>query len=270
MPLFTFVSGYFCEMSSRTTKEKVKSILLVYICGQIFYYFFNSIILGKSSDFVELLSPQWTLWYLLSLTFWYIIYDFIGDKKKWLIFSTIIALYIGFDKSVGAYVSSSRTFFFLPFFILGTMFKKDYISILKKNSIKLFLSSGIIILILFFISNYVRVESLFEYTYYTAYFEKEFIPLLLRIYHYIGATVLGMTIIILVSNKKTLLSKIGSYSLCMYLCHGAVIKLIHKYQLLPYTNKINTIISEIIIVLITIVISIIYYEMLKPKLINRK
>ena len=257
-------------MSSRTTKEKVKSILLVYICGQIFYYFFNSIIFGKSSDFVELLSPQWTLWYLLSLTFWYIIYDFIGDKKKWLIFSTIIALYIGFDKSVGAYVSSSRTFFFLPFFILGTMFKKDYISILKKNSIKLFLSSGIIILILFFISNYVRVESLFEYTYYTAYFEKEFIPLLLRIYHYIGATVLGMTIIILVSNKKTLLSKIGSYSLCMYLCHGAVIKLIHKYQLLPYTNKINTIISEIIIVLITIVISIIYYEMLKPKLINRK
>ena len=38
MPLFTFISGYFSEKSSRSTQEKVSSIFKIYVGMQIFYF----------------------------------------------------------------------------------------------------------------------------------------------------------------------------------------------------------------------------------------
>lgn len=146
MPMFAFVSGYFSKISKRSTKERVIDTTKLYLSAQIFYTFFNFLILKKSSVRLELLMPQWTLWYLLSMIFWYIISDYILDYKKWLMGSVCLSLIIGLDGSIGTIASVSRTVFFLPFFIIGRTFKEDYIEKLKKHKSK-FVILTIVVLI---------------------------------------------------------------------------------------------------------------------------
>ena len=123
MPMFAFISGYFYENSSRSIKEMITKTIFLYVFFQIFYYFFDKFLFKSTSIDIELFYPQWTLWYLLTLSCLYVICSFISNKKLWLICSLIISLIIGYDTSVGTHISLARTFFFLPIFILVMNFK---------------------------------------------------------------------------------------------------------------------------------------------------
>jgi len=267
MPMFTFISGYFNAKSSRTTQEKVSNIFIIYICTQTFYFLLGKL-LGDSGTRLEFLTPQWTLWYFLSLMLWYIISDFIKNKKKWFIISILVSLYIGFDYSVGSYVSTSRTFFFLPFFIAGMVFNEKILEKIYKNKLFLLIGSIILLGVLYLLSDYTPVELLFEYTRYTSYFDSPIYPLFIRAFHYIAAFTIGSFIITIMPNKKTPLSFIGQNSIVMYICHTAVIKILYKYDITSYTNVYRLVLSELIILLSTITITLIYHKIKKHTYFN--
>ncbi len=253
MPVFTFVSGYFSKRSKRTTIQKVKHIFTIYVLAQILYVAYYNYILHGELDFT-LLATQWTFWYLLSLTAWYIISDYIKNEKLWLIGSIIFSLVIGFDTSVGSNGSFSRTFFFLPFFIAGMMFKREYIETIKKYRNYLLTGSIIILIILYFLQNYIPVDLLFEYTNYEHFIDLGLFPLFCRAFHYIGAFLLGGFLISIIPQKRTPLSSLGKMSLYMYLFHGTVAN-----TMLPYLNfntLFSCILSCVTIILICIIISI--------------
>ena len=255
MPLFTFVSGYFCTKSKRTTQEKVIKIFKIYLCVQIFYYLLNRFVFSSSLT-LEFFTPQWTMWYLLSLIFWYILSDYIKDKKKWLILSLIVSLAIGFDDSVGSYASVSRTFFFLPYFVVGMMFKKEYLEKLKKYRIHLLLSSIVVLFVLYLLKDQTMLELLFEYTKYEFYYDNRLFPFFIRIFHYVGSFVLGGLILSYTPSKVTKLHTIGQYSLIMYIFHGAVIKLIYITPLVNYSTPFRVVLSEITILLVLFIITL--------------
>ena len=259
MPLFTFVSGYFCTKSKRTTQEKVIKIFKIYLGVQIFYYLLNRFIF-KSSLTLEFFTPQWTMWYLLSLIFWYILSDYIKDKKKWLILSLIVSLAIGFDNSVGSYASVSRTFFFLPYFVAGMMFKKEYLEKLKKYRIHLLLSSIVVLFVLYLLKDETMLELLFEYTKYEFYYDNRLFPFFIRIFHYIGSFILGGLILSYIPSKATKLHTIGQNSLIMYVCHGAVIKLLYITPLVNYSTPFRVVLSEITILLVLFIITLGYVK----------
>lgn len=253
MPVFTFVSGYFSKRSKRTTVQKVKHIFTIYVLAQILYVAYYNYILHGELDFT-LLATQWTFWYLLSLTAWYIISDYIKNEKLWLIGSIIFSLIIGFDTSVGSNGSFSRTFFFLPFFIAGMMFKREYIETIKKYRNYLLIGSIIILIILYFLQNYIPVDLLFEYTNYEHFIDLGLFPLFCRAFHYIGAFLIGGFLISIIPQKITSLSSLGKMSLYMYLFHGTVAN-----TMLPYLNfntLFSCILSCVTVVLICIIISI--------------
>ncbi len=253
MPVFTFVSGYFSKRSKRTTTQKVKHIFTIYVLAQILYVAYYNYILHGELDFT-LLATQWTFWYLLSLTAWYIISDYIKNEKLWFIGSIIFSLVIGFDTSVGSNGSFSRTFFFLPFFIAGMMFKREYIETIKKYRNYLLTGSIIILIILYFLQNYIPVDLLFEYTNYEHFIDLGLFPLFCRAFHYIGAFLLGGFLISIIPQKRTPLSSLGKMSLYMYLFHGTVAN-----TMLPYLNfntLFSCILSCVTVVLICIIISI--------------
>ena len=253
MPVFTFVSGYFSKRSKRTTIQKVKHIFTIYVLAQILYVAYYNYILHGELDFT-LLATQWTFWYLLSLTAWYIISDYIKNEKLWFIGSIIFSLIIGFDTSVGSNGSFSRTFFFLPFFIAGMMFKREYIETIKKYRNYLLTGSIIILIILYFLQNYIPVDLLFEYTNYEHFIDLGLFPLFCRAFHYIGAFLLGGFLISIIPQKRTPLSSLGKMSLYMYLFHGTVAN-----TMLPYLNfntLFSCILSCVTVVLICIIISI--------------
>lgn len=270
MLLFTFISGYFCKKSKRTTKEKVIDTVRIYLFAQLFYYFFNLIILKKPNTNFELLRPNWTLWYLFALIFWYIISDYIHNYKRSFILSMLLSLILGFDGTVGSLASASRIFFFLPFFIAGLAFDKDaFLNKLKEYKIHIYALTGITFYILFLISDITTVELLFEYTNYTFYGDSSSYPLLIRAFHYIGGLIVCSFILIVCSSKKSLLTWIGKNSLILYVSHAAVIQILTIKPILKYSNIFETIISEAFILLIVIFITYLYTK-LKSLLLRLK
>lgn len=259
MPLFTFVSGYFCNKSQRTTQEKVLSTIKIYLGVQVFYFLLNKIIF-HSSDKFELFLPQWTMWYLLSLTFWYILSDYIKNKKKWFIISILVSLAIGFDNGIGSYASISRTFFFLPYFIAGMIFKKEYVEKLKKYRVHSLVSSVAVLLVLYLLKDATILELLFEYSKYSFYYDNLMFPFFIRIFHYIGSFILGSLILIFTPSNSTKLHIIGENSLIMYICHGAIIKLICLTPVVNYSTPIKVVLSEILILLVLIFITLSYVK----------
>lgn len=259
MPLFTFVSGYFCTKSKRTTQEKVIKIFKIYLGVQIFYFLLNKFVFSSSLT-LEFFTPQWTMWYLLSLIFWYILSDYIKDKKKWLILSLIVSLAIGFDDSVGSYASVSRTFFFLPYFVAGMMFKKEYLEKLKNYRIHLLLSSIVVLFVLYLLKDGTMLELLFEYTKYGFYYDNRLFPFFIRIFHYIGSFILGGLILSFIPSKATKLHTIGQNSLIMYICHGAVIKLLYITPLVNCSTPFRVVLSEITILLVLFIITLGYVK----------
>lgn len=263
MPLFAFISGYFSEKSKRSTQEKVINILKIYVGAQIFYFILNRYIFGESSFKLKLFSPSWTMWYFISLMSWYIISDFIKDKKKWFIFSIIASLLIGLDSSVDGHVSISRTFFFLPIFIAGMSFSNGKLEKLQKNRFTLGILSILILIILYILKDSTPLELFFEYDKYTSFFDSAYYPAAMRIFHYIGAFTIGAFIISIAPKTKTYLSKIGEFSIVMYLSHAAVIKLLYKTALIKYNTTLEVLISEILILVTVIVLTLIYAKFKK-------
>ena len=264
MPMFTFVSGYFSKLSKRTTVEKAASTFKLYFFAQLAYIIFYRYILRSNGYKFEFMYPQWTLWYLLSLTCWYILGDYVKDKKKWLIFAIILSLIAGFDNSIGSLGSMERTIFYFPFFIAGMSFDKKYIEVLKKNRIKLLISSIIVLILLYIFSKYIKLEFLFELFSYSAANDDVLLPpFLTRIFHYLGAFIIGSFILTLVPNIKTYLSALGRNSLILYLSHAAICNILIGIGITKYNNLIELILSEIVIVCITIITADIFLKLKK-------
>lgn len=267
MPMFAFVSGYFSKISKRSTKERVIDTTKLYLSAQIFYTFFNFLILKKSSVRLELLMPQWTLWYLLSMIFWYIISDYILDYKKWLMGSVCLSLIIGLDGSIGTIASVSRTVFFLPFFIIGRTFKEDYIEKLKKHKSKFVILTIVVLISLIKLSDETPIELLFEYTNYTWYFEKPWFPMFIRVFHYISSIIIGGFILTVIPIKITNITILGKNSLIMYISHSGIVQLLLDFDIIKYNSLFSIIISTIIVILTVIIFTLIIVNV---RLIKRK
>lgn len=267
MPMFAFVSGYFSKISKRSTKERVIDTTKLYLSAQIFYTFFNFLILKKSSVRLELLMPQWTLWYLLSMIFWYIISDYILDYKKWLMGSVCLSLIIGLDGSIGTIASVSRTVFFLPFFIIGRTFKEDYIEKLKKHKSKFVILTIVVLISLIKLSDETPIELLFEYTNYTWYFEKPWFPMFIRMFHYISSIIIGGFILTVIPIKITNITILGKNSLIMYISHSGIVQLLLHFNIIKYNSLFSIVISTIIVILTVIIFTLIIVNV---RLIKRK
>ena len=134
------------------------------------------------------------------------------------------------------------------------MFKREYIETIKKYRNYLLTGSIIILIILYFLQNYIPVDLLFEYTNYEHFIDLGLFPLFCRAFHYIGAFLIGGFLLSIIPQKRTPLSSLGKMSLYMYLFHGTVAN-----TMLPYLNfntLFSCILSCVTVVLICIIISI--------------
>ena len=261
MPLFTFISGYFCKKSTRTTQAKVIDILKIYISAEIFYLLFELIILKRDVN-IDLLRPKWTLWYLFALIFWYIISDYLHNYKKALIISIFLSLIIGFDTTFSSYASSSRIVFFLPFFIGGLLFEKNkFIEKFAKHKSLIGVSVLVVLAVLYVIRDITSVDLLFEYSNYTFFTSEPWYHFFVRIFHYIGGFLICTFMLLVFPSKKTSLSWIGQNSLILYVSHAAVIYLLTLTPVLRYNNIIELIVSESIIVSVLILLTYLYTKL---------
>ena len=270
MPLFMFISGYFAKFN-------LKKIFLYTFIPYLVFQLITSLISFKfestTSFFSFILTPRWTLWYLLSLFIWKLSVFFLEKLKRSLpiilIISLIIGLLIGFLSFDGYILSISRTIAFYPFFVLGYYFKHinfTYIGFFKKPYIKIIFAFVSILGIAMFFVFFKNISRASLYNSYM-YNQIDGYSILTRLYTYVVGIVSIITLIIIVPNKNTFLTKIGAHSFAIYILHAFIVLLLRTFLYSLNINPILLIITSLLLTVIIIIICIIIDICIK-KLIN--
>jgi len=242
MPLFIYVSGYFSKNFDKCRRNAIKDLLVPYIVFNIIWY------LSVGNYKFPLYNAGWTLWYLISLFFFrFFLVDII--KVKWvLILSIILGLLIGFVNKYNNFLSFTRTFAFLPFFLLG--YYSNNLTVNKiKNYYKIISILGLISIgtFAFIVSKYEVINYRFLYMFqsYGSFGLGAVQGVLLRILFYILAILISVFLINLVPNKKLKFSEIGTDTMLIYLGHIYIIKFLNKH--VPVFNWAITDLSILIV-----------------------
>lgn len=132
MPLFIFLSGYFARFNRR---KILSSLIVPYFVFQTLY-----LCLATKTFSFQYTTPYIHLWYLLALTFYYLLILFfdISNKNRIgiIVVAFVLSLLVGFESTIGYYFSLSRFMVFLPYFLCGYYSSKNDWLNNKLNSLR--------------------------------------------------------------------------------------------------------------------------------------
>ena len=137
MPLFILVSGYFSKKKRPINfmAGGYKRLIIIYFVFNTAYIILDIATTGLS--FNRLLTPSFSLWYILCLIYWRLVLQAL--PQKWLDNPTLViaasfllSLLVGFIP-IGGEMSFQRAIAFWPFFIVGYYLRQyDYIQKIRR------------------------------------------------------------------------------------------------------------------------------------------
>lgn len=122
MPVFIFLSGFFAKHSS---SKIVFHFIYPYLLFQMLYLLYHNLVLYPDApELYQFTTPYWALWYLLAMIFYYMLIPLLNQQKIWqcasvFLLSVAASILAGFDNEIGFFLTLSRFFTFLPYFVLG-------------------------------------------------------------------------------------------------------------------------------------------------------
>lgn len=227
MPLFILLSGYFSNVNSSNYKKGCLRILETYIVFQLL-----RTAIEYPHDFIKkLFYPRTAMWYLLSLFYWkvslLILPKQLYHKKGFLLAgSLLLSLFAGFFQ-LTTLMSFQRTFYFLPFFMLGFCLRKTNI----KKYFQSFSSFVCIMLIVsLLLSLYIINDSIYMHF---AGFEiySSLIGAGKRVL-YVTISLVLCLIMMKILKQNMRMADIGKESLYIYIYHSFI-----AFYLLPFLCK---------------------------------
>lgn len=257
MPVFIFLFGYNVKFSP---KKIIFRWFIPYLIFQSAYILFSKYALKIDTKF-QYTTPFWLLWYMLACIFYQLILPLINTDSKRkqaliLTLSFVIALVVGFEESIGYYLSLSRIFVFMPWFLLGYYFKKngtsDVISSRKKLKISLLISAVVIIVLSAVFLYYSKINNGLLYG--SLPYSKCNGTITLRAAIFLIAfsilTFLFIGLKGFLNKRLFLITNIGQNTLPVFLLHGFIIKALPVYfpDLLQY--PLITLLLSFVILLI--------------------
>ena len=120
MPALILLSGYFsrANTSTKTIRATVQLIVL-WILWEGIWAAIDFAASDRTPGKSFLVSPSWTLWFLVTLVTMRIVLPYIAQLRHPLIVSIAIALFGGAVPVINTEFSAARTLTFLPFFVAG-------------------------------------------------------------------------------------------------------------------------------------------------------
>jgi fucose 4-O-acetylase-like acetyltransferase len=271
MPLFVLVSGYLT-----TIKNDISVFwrgilnILVPLCVFQSVNIICIIILGGKIGIDMLFIPYWTLWYLLSLIFWRIMFQFspnslLKNMHLYILITLIVAVFSGLLPN-GRVLSIQRTLNFYPFFLCGYyMNQKGMIQLVISKykpfvvTSSVFIGGSILALILlnlYPIDNMLLLRGADHYGF-------SLFPA--KIYLLTCSFLLSIifcNLFYLILNNCKVLSVVGRDSLFFYLYHGIII----KFAIKPIISHFGLPQSLPFMMLYCLIIIVMLYLMSKVKL----
>lgn len=118
MPAMIALSGLFSkpEVTPKAIASTVQ-LLVVWLAWEGIWALLRGLVEGKQLSQSFLVSPAWTLWFLVTLATMRILLPFIARFKHPLLLATALALIAPLLPAIGVNFSAARTLAFLPFFV---------------------------------------------------------------------------------------------------------------------------------------------------------
>lgn len=232
MPLFAFISGYFSKSQDRNKLNKnVLKLFETFLIIQIAWFILPGIINNTFSP-IDLITPYWTLWYLVSLCCWKLLsFLFVSrlSKVQFFVLSVFLSFAIGFIPDGSAIFAISRTLVFFPFFLVGVYStEKDIISIRSKAKWSSFVFLFFVLIACYFsISRFNSMQKLLYGSYPYIYIGNAFLASFMRIMTLLLAFAMIYCFVNIIPDIKGMHTK-GKNVLLYYIYHGPLLVLIHK------------------------------------------
>lgn len=240
MPLFIFISGYFTKIKSdiKAFWSGLLPILVVLLIFHFINVFILCVIQGHNFGLKHLVTPYWTLWYLLSLLFWKIMLQYspkalLNSPYVFIVIAIVISIFCGLMPN-GRVFSIQRTLNFFPFFLFGYYVKQG---IFKKRLWPNWMSWTIICVVIgLIVSETTPFESAKLLLRGADHYNIHYIPS--KIYYLFRSFALIMSIFNVMFDNK-FLSYIGRDTMVYYLYHGLVIKFLLQPIVVYYHAPTN-------------------------------
>lgn len=139
IPAFAFLSGHLSseQLDAKALRGMAGSVLLPLIIFQILYCAFDVFVRGQPFKSEWLYTPNWILWFLLSLLFWRLLLPLVMRFRAPLLEVIAFALVAGAVSFIGYPLSLSRTLVFFPFFVAGHLLLREQFTQTPRRSLRL-------------------------------------------------------------------------------------------------------------------------------------
>lgn len=222
MPAFIFISGYF---SKRTLSlgALFRKLVIPYVIYEVMYYSVYITIIHKPTE-LYLMYPKFSLWYIQALFFWRLLTPLVKKLPHYMIISVTAGLLIGCLGLPGNLLSIPRTLVFFPFFLAGTNFRRETLTLLRcrKNQIIALLAIATFTCYLI-LDDFHKTLSpkIFYGRYNYNYLEQTFAEgILCRLICYGIGFAMAIAVMLLIPERQNRLSYIGTRTMAVYLFHG--------------------------------------------------
>ena len=273
MPLFILVSGYFAK---NATLKKTLNFVLLYLIFQPFYQMILVVLEQRKFD-IDLQIPYYHMWYLVSMTIWYllaVILRKLSQKPihKFLIIILCFVIGIGAKFLSGItepflqnynslfnsyYLSYQRTLSFLPFFFIGFYLNKEEMQHLYQQ-IKAKKLMGTFVIVSFYLyfllSDTSNEERILKGSFGINKLKGDVLQTSINIFvGYLIALVMCYIVLNLISSKKSFLTIWGDRSLPIFLFHTVFViiakQMVFLQEMHPLFLLIHIIATTLIIVM---------------------
>ncbi|TXC91548.1 acyltransferase family protein [Metabacillus litoralis] len=270
MPAFILISGYFAKGFKRKGYLITisKKLILPYLIFQVIYSLYYVLIEKSATMTMNPLEPNWSLWFLISLFFWNLtLYFFTKFRPIYVIISAFtLGIIVGYEDAINNFLSLSRTFVFLPLFLIGFYLKLEHFKAITKPQIRIF---ALILLTLIF-NLYYHVNFNYEWLFgsksYSHFETTSLLSALSRVIFYSASLVTTICFLSLVPRKRAFFTKWGTRTLYVYLLHGFIIQFMRYSEIVKWLEPYQSVILfTILSFLITIILSTkVVIEITKP------
>ena len=272
MPAFFFVSGLFFKRGMRSFGEawsrSAPFLILCLVCN--FLRFFSLLIYDRGTSFRIFQVPN-VSWYLLCMFVFFMITYAVRNLDSGYVaaVSILVAMIVGYDKSLGPLLAISRSAVFFPFFYLGSVFDARKLeAVCKRKELKV---AAIAVLMVFLGICYKFPSQVYQFrklvtganSYYKMPFEVGLFSWSLRLGYYIVVLlILAAFLCVIPSKRIPVFSLVGTRTLPIYILHLFIVETIvrHKEWLTPFMG------SNLMILVLFIILSacIVLVLSLKP------
>lgn len=273
MPVFIILAGVFAksDVSENTTFKNLKTLIIPFLVFTFLYETYNIIVDGTISNYTLNWQPYWILWFLFSMFIWKVTLPIIMQFKFPLLLSIIASLSAGYASDVGYFLGISRTLYFFPFFILGYKLGPSLLSniFLLKIPRVFYIAVLLMNIAVFWVFNDLPHLWLYGSFSYERIGNVEWYAFVIRSILYFISVISSVAILMLMPDRKSILSIRGQNSLFVYVWHGFFVKIGMYFGVMQALNNISNALALIALFTISILITALLSSGFVENLTNR-